>query len=586
MSLRSTYFAASVALLSLLAPISTLAQVAAPSAAWEPAPASDGNNATVAGSRSQWENTFGDTLWFYDAQRSGVLPDDFRVTWRNDSVLTDGESVGLDLSGGFFDAGNMVKFIHPLSWVLTQIAHSALLHGDAYTTAEQEYYLDSTLRNGLGWIMNASSQTDELYVAIGNESSYWGGDQGIPQPRQIFSVSRQKPGTDVFAGSAAALAAGAMIYAGTPLPLSQTQNGTVPTGLLDTAYATELRERAVVLMDLATTAEPQQVYQDATDGVAWAYPSTNYEDELVLGAAFTALATRNISLVTTAIDAYDFGSFPTNNGVLNWDTKDPLLPSLMARLSVAMPGADSRANFTKFQTDSEVYLDLLVNGTMQGLSTTSGGLAWWKDYSEDSSLNPALNAALLCLWTANLTSNDTKSTSYLNWAQSQIDYSLGHNPLNTVYQVGLHPNSAYNPQSSLASGGDDIDQIDTDPPVERWVLYGAVVGGPDKDDQYYDVRSDWQQSEPALDTVSPMVGISAYFVNQGSSAAEPYYVGLTAKRIVPKMSSGGLSGGAIAGIVIGVIIALALLGAALWFCLSRRSPLAGRRRRNRKIMQG
>lgn len=585
MFLRSTYLATSVALLSILGPTSTLAQVAAPATAWEPAPASEGNTASVAGSRSQWESTFGDTLWFYDAQRSGVLPDNFRVTWRNDSVLTDGQSVDLDLSGGFFDAGNMVKFIHPLSWVLTQIAHSALLHGDAYTTAEQEYYLDSTLRNGLGWIMNASSQPDELYVAIGNQSTYWGGDLGIPEPRQIFSVGRDRPGTDVFAGSAAALAAAAMIYAGTPLPLSQTENGTVPAGLLDTAYATELRERALVLMDLATTAEPQQVYQDATDGVDWAYPSSNYYDEIVLGAAFTAMATGNISLVTTALDAYDFGAFPTRDGVLNWDTKDPLVPSLLARLSVAMPDADSRTDFARFQADSEVWLDLLVNGTMDETMMTPGGLAWWEDYSTSSSLNPALNAALLCLWSADLTSNSTKSSSYLSWAQGQVDYTLGRNPLNTVYQVGLHPNSATNPQSSLASGGDNIDKIDTEPLVERWVLYGAVVGGPNSQDQYYDLRSEWQQSEPALDTVSPMVGIAAYFVNQGSSAPEPFYVGLTAARVVPRRPRAGLSGGAIAGIVVGVILALAILGAAMWFFMSRRSPLAASRRR-RKFMQG
>ena len=27
------------------------------------------------------------------------------------------------------------------------------------------------------------------------------------------------------------------------------------------------------------------------------------------------------------------------------------------------------------------------------------------------------------------------------------------------------------------------------------MLYGAVVGGPDKDDKYWDIRSDWVQTE-------------------------------------------------------------------------------------------
>ena len=47
----------------------------------------------------------------------------------------------------------------------------------------------------------------------------------------------------------------------------------------------------------------------------------------------------------------------------------------------------------------------------------------------------------------------------------------------------------------MASGGYDIGNIDTDPAVEAYVLYGAVVGGPDKRGRYFDIRSDWPQTE-------------------------------------------------------------------------------------------
>jgi hypothetical protein len=47
----------------------------------------------------------------------------------------------------------------------------------------------------------------------------------------------------------------------------------------------------------------------------------------------------------------------------------------------------------------------------------------------------------------------------------------------------------------MASGGDDISKIDTVPQQEAYVLYGAVVGGPDKKDRYFDIRSDWVESE-------------------------------------------------------------------------------------------
>lgn len=47
----------------------------------------------------------------------------------------------------------------------------------------------------------------------------------------------------------------------------------------------------------------------------------------------------------------------------------------------------------------------------------------------------------------------------------------------------------------MASGGDDIGAIDTSPETEAHVEYGAVVGGPDKRDRFYDIRSDWPQTE-------------------------------------------------------------------------------------------
>ena len=63
------------------------------------------------------------------------------------------------------------------------------------------------------------------------------------------------------------------------------------------------------------------------------------------------------------------------------------------------------------------------------------------------------------------------------------------------YIVGANPNSPQNPHSALASGGFDLENINTDPTQEAHVLYGAVVGGPDKQDRFFDIRSDWPQTE-------------------------------------------------------------------------------------------
>ena len=47
----------------------------------------------------------------------------------------------------------------------------------------------------------------------------------------------------------------------------------------------------------------------------------------------------------------------------------------------------------------------------------------------------------------------------------------------------------------MASGGNDLNHIDTSPPQEAYILYGAVVGGPDDKDRFYDIRSDWPETE-------------------------------------------------------------------------------------------
>ena len=40
---------------------------------------------------------------FYEAQRSGKLPDTNRVPWRKDSALNDVGQDGEDLTGGYYD---------------------------------------------------------------------------------------------------------------------------------------------------------------------------------------------------------------------------------------------------------------------------------------------------------------------------------------------------------------------------------------------------------------------------------------------------------------------------------------------------
>ena len=138
-----------------------------------------------------------------------------------------------------------------------------------------------------------------------------------------------------------------------------------------------------------------------------------------------------------------------------------------------------------------------------------GGLLVYDGDSDQASLNPALNLAVLLSFYSPLASSQDKSETYASYAASQLNYALGSNPMSCPYVVGSSPNSPQNPHSALSSGGSDINNIDTDPPQEAYVLYGAVVGGPDRHDRFYDIRSDWPQTEPALDLNAPLLTLAA-----------------------------------------------------------------------------
>ena len=128
---------------ALLSPSAVAGQLQ-PSPAYTPPDATSGDASSKLAASEQWSNLLGNTLWFYEAQRSGKLPESNRVPWRNDSLLDDGEDVGLDLSGGYHDGGDYLKATYPLSLVLASISWAGVDYGAAFEQSRQTAYLDGT----------------------------------------------------------------------------------------------------------------------------------------------------------------------------------------------------------------------------------------------------------------------------------------------------------------------------------------------------------------------------------------------------------------------------------------------------------
>ena len=75
---------------------------------------------------------------FYEAQRAGDTADTRytnRVNWRVPSTPNDGDDVNADLSGGWFDAGDHVKFGLPMASSATMLAWGVIDYYDAYAAS-------------------------------------------------------------------------------------------------------------------------------------------------------------------------------------------------------------------------------------------------------------------------------------------------------------------------------------------------------------------------------------------------------------------------------------------------------------------
>ena len=82
---------------------------------------------------------------------------------------------------------------------------------------------------------------------------------------------------------------------------------------------------------------------------------------------------------------------------------------------------------------------------------------------------------------------------------------MGDNPLERCYIVGYSEISAKFPHHRAASGLTKCE----DPDEHRYILYGALVGGPDGQDNHNDTTADWIYNEVTIDYNAAFVGACA-----------------------------------------------------------------------------
>ncbi|KAL8150307.1 hypothetical protein V2J09_020115 [Rumex salicifolius] len=401
------------------------------------------------------------SILFYEGQRSGKLPASQRLSWRHNSGLNDGSLNHVDLVGGYYDAGDNVKFGLPMAFTSTMLSWSIIEFGGSM--GDQLDNAKEALRWGTDYLLKAATATaNTLYVQVGDPNQdhrCWERPEDMDTPRNVYKVSPQNPGSDVAAETAAALAAASVVFKDS-----------------DPSYSAKLLQTAMQVFDFAD--KYRGAYSDSLGSVACPFYcsysgyhvnrltkftySFGDKDELLWGASWIHMASGDASYMkyiqsngqTLGADEDDFS--------FSWD--------------------DKRAG-------TKILLSKYLKAT--GESAACGG-------------------------------SIVTSQSLISIAKKQVDYILGDNPMKTSYMVGFgqkYPFRVHHRGSSLPSMeahpsrigcNDGFQYFHSESPNPN-VLVGAVVGGPDYGDGFSDDRNNYRQSEPATYINAPFVGALAFF---------------------------------------------------------------------------
>ena len=428
------------------------------------------------------------SLYFYDANMcgSGVGEKslfDWRGNCHTNDVTTytrkDGVTVNVDLTGGFHDAGDHVKFGLPEAYSAFLLGMSYDTDKSAYEAAGQSGHLQTITTYFADYlvkcaVLDANGNVEAYCCQVGQggggyDHGYWGAPENQNSNRSnrpIFFTSAGAPSTDIVSLSAAALAMQYKNFGG--------------SNYLDMAKK---------LFEYAKN-NNKAVNTTASNF----YTSSGWEDDYCLAAIMLYNITGDSSY-KSEYDRYCNQGKATNVWwPLGWDNVAPAVYYYSGRA----------ASFSN-----------LMNSYMN--NKNSDGYVCVNDWGS-ARYNTSMQ------YTGLLYDKSTGSTTYRSWAEGQMSYILGNNPKNQCFVVGYNNNSSKYPHHRAASGYTGGPKGTT---TQAHVLLGALVGGPKNGGYYSDTADDYQCNEVAIDYNATLVAASAALysvhINDGSQSIDANY---------------------------------------------------------------
>ncbi|KAE8690648.1 Endoglucanase 24 [Hibiscus syriacus] len=392
------------------------------------------------------------------------------MKWRADSWLRDGRSMyDTDLTGGYYDAGDNVKFGFPMAFTTTMLAWSVIEFGELMPPNELRN-APVAIRQATDYLLKTISQPNRIFVQVGDpymDHNCWERPEDMDTERIVYAVDAPSSASEVAAETAASLAASSMAFRS-----------------VDPGYAETLLRSS------------DRIFQFA-DNFRGAYSDNAHirdGDELLWGAAWLRGASQDNSFLNYIENNSKTLGAGDNINEFGWNNKHAGLNVLVSKLHVLI-NPDS--------SSSHIYYTPVY-------ATTISFLLVYANYLDRTS--QAVNCGNLIV----------SPLSPRTIAKKQVDYILGDNPMGLSYMVGYgnhFPQWIHHRGSSLPSVKDHPGFIackegsvyfNSSNPNPN-VLVGAIVGGPGEDDVYGDDRADFKKSEPTTYINAPFVGVLSFF---------------------------------------------------------------------------
>ena len=460
-------------------------------------------NVEAAGSYN-YGDALAKSLLFYQLQESGKLSEETlsRTNWRADSGLKDGSDHNIDLTGGWYDAGDNVKFNLPMAYSSMILGWSYLNNPQAYEQSGQEKWILHDIKWANDYFVKCNPDSSTYYYQVGDggkDHGFWGAPELVEtkMSRPSFKVgdTSANGGSCVTGEAAASLAVASLCLKDS-----------------DPARSATYLAHAKTLFGMADRAKSDAGYT-AASGFYTSY--SGFYDELALAGCWLYKATGDETYLEKAEKYVDNCGSEFQGGdeiayswTMSWDDTHMGACLLLAELT----GKE------KYYTPIENSIDCW-NGKKEGsnsVTITPGGLSF---LSEWGSVRYACNQAFIDTIYVGLDKADATHVADANaYIERTINYTLGSSGQN--YMVGYNAQSPKNPHHRAAHGCWS-NNLNGAPENSRHTLVGAIVGGPGaaSDSAYKDIRSDYQANEVACDYNAGFTGACAYLYEKNGYGA-------------------------------------------------------------------